>query len=324
VVTIGASFTGWSEMKRIQTRADNRGVASIDGWNIVVRGRWLKTAFVDDEDWHDRPIMADPAGFAQGIRASGLRADVFTFAQKIPDCKPRYPFPFEWDNVAAIPLISYQDWWRRLTSDRRKDVKRAEKQGIVVKRVGLDDNLVQGIVEINNDVPFRQGKRFKHYGKDFETVKREYATFPERSEFLAAYFSDELVAILKMVYVGELACFLEILSKTRYHDKRPINALISRAVEIGLEEKKTYLTYGRYQYGNKTHSSFTDFKQRNGFERIVFPRYFIPLTFKGRVALRLRWHRGLLGILPARLVAVMLQLLAHLYKKLAQKEMNAE
>ena len=306
-------------MTRPDQRADQRGIIPIDGWDIVVKGKWLKTAVIVDEDWHDRPIMADPADFAKKIGRSGIKADIFAFAQKIPDCKPRYDFAFEWDNVAAIPITSYQDWWQRLTSDRRKDVKRAEKQGIIVKRVGLDDELVRGIVEINNDVPFRQGKRFKHYGKDFETTKREYATFPDRSEFLAATFNDELAAILKMVYVGELACFLEILSKTKYNDKRPINALISKAVEIAVEKKKTYLTYGRSQYGNKKRSSFADFKQRNGFERIVFPRYYIPLTAKGRAAVRLRLTRGLLGILPGPLVTAILDVRSRVTRKLAEK-----
>jgi hypothetical protein len=305
-------------MRRPSRKADVRTVG-IDGWDIAVGGRGLRTASIFDEDWHDRPIMADPAAFARKIKASGVKADIFTFAQKIPDWKPRYPYRFEWDNVAAIPITTYEDWWRRLSSDRRKDVKRAEKQGIVVKRVELDDALVQGIVEINNDVPFRQGKRFKHYGKDFETVKREYATFPERSEFLAATFDDDLAAILKMVYVGELACFLEILSKTAYNEKRPVNALISKAVEIAVEKKKSYLTYGRFQYGNKTHSSFSDFKQRNGFERIRFPRYYIPLTIKGALAIRLRWQRGLLWIVPGPLVTAVVRLRARFTDRILEK-----
>lgn len=310
-------------MTKPDQRTDKRRVIQIDGWDIAVKGKWLKTAVIVDEDWYDRPIMADPAGFAEKIGRSGIKADIFTFAQKIPDCKPRYGFKFEWDNVAAIPITGYQDWWQRLTTDRRKDVKRAEKQGIVVKRVGLDDELVKGIVEINNDVPFRQGKRFKHYGKDFETTQREYATFPDRSEFVAATFNDELVAILKMVYVGELACFLEILSKTKYNDKRPVNALVSKAVEIAVETKKTYLTYGRFQYGNKKRSSFADFKQRNGFERIVFPRYYIPLTVKGRAAVRFRLTRGLLGLLPGPLVTAVLDVRARVNKKLAEKNASA-
>jgi hypothetical protein len=307
-------------MRRSERAAAEKRTARIDGWDIAVKGGWLKIAVIVDEDWHDRPLMDDPAAFAKKIRPSGLAADLFTFTQKIPDCRPRYRFPFEWDNIAAIPITSYEDWWERLTTDRRKDVKRAEKQGLVVKRVVLDDDLVKGIVEINNDVPFRQGKRFKHYGKDFETVKREYATFPDRSEFIAAYFETDLAAILKMVYVGELACFLEILSKTEYNDKRPINALLSRAVEIAVEKGKSYLTYGRFQYGNKSRSSFAEFKQRNGFERIVFPRYYVPLTAKGRLAARLGWHRGLVGILPGPLVDAVLAVRGRINKRIAEKE----
>ncbi len=307
-------------MTRPRQRPAERTVVRIDGWDIAVRGRWLKTAIIVDEDWHDRPLMADPAGFAKKIGRSGLKADLFTFAQKIPACKPRYRFPFDWDNAAAIPITSYQDWWGRLTTDRRKDVKRAEKQGVLVNRVGLDDELVKGIVEINNDVPFRQGKRFKHYGKDPETVKREYATFPDRSEFIAATFDGELIAILKMVYVGELACFLEILSKTKHNEKRPVNALISKAVEIAVEKKKTYLTYGRVQYGNKKRSSFADFKQRNGFERILFPRYYIPLTAKGRIAILFGLQRGLLGMLPGPLVTAVLYGRSRITKRIAEKD----
>ena len=90
-----------------------------------------------------------------------------------------------------------------------------------------------------------------------------------------------------------------------------------------MERKKTYLTYGRYQYGNKRRSSFADFKQRNGFERIVFPRYYIPLTVKGRAALRCRLQRGLLGILPGPLVSVMVRLRSRFYRMVAGKAASA-
>jgi hypothetical protein len=287
------------------------------GRDIRILGRRLRMAVLVDEDWYEGPGTDDPERLLAELRTSGLKADLFTFAQKIPDCKPRFPYGFEWDDVAAIPVTSYREWWDGLTTDRRKDIKRAEKQGIVVKKVELDDQLVQGIVEINNDSRFRQGKRFKHYGKDFETVKREYATFPERSVFLAAYFRDELVGILKIVKVGELGCFLEVLSKTAYNDKRPMNALIARAVQLAEAEKRSYLTYGHFFYGNKTRSSFADFKQRNGFERIVFPRYFIPLTLKGRIAIRLRLHRGWLGILPGPLISMIVGLRSLVYRNAA-------
>jgi hypothetical protein len=295
------------------------GTIRVDSLEMVVTGRWLRTAAVHDENWHEGLVIDNPERFIIKLKESKLKADIFTFAQKIPDCKPRYNYKIEWDDMAAIPITTYQDWWESLASDRRKDIKRAEKQGILVKTVEFNDELVKGIVEINNDIPLRQGKRFKHYGKDFDTVKREYATFPDRSEFIAAYFNDELAAILKIVYVGELACFLEILSKTKYNDKRPVNALISKAVEVAVENKKSYLTYGRFYYGNKKQSLFTDFKHRNGFERIIFPRYYVPLTAKGRVAIQFKLQLGLLGILPGFLISGFLNLRSYLYNKKLNK-----
>jgi len=315
---------GGDKMKQLDRAPFDKKAIRVDGRDIAVTGRWLRTAAILDEDWLEGPVIDDPETLLAGIRKNGLNADIFTFAQKIPDCRPRYRYKMEWDNVAAIPITTYQDWWEHLASDRRKDIKRAEKQGILVRTVDFDDELVKGIVEINNDIPFRQGKRFKHFGKDFETVKKEYATFPERSEFVAAYHNDELVAILKMVYVGELARFLEILSKTKYNDKRPVNALISKAVRIAEEKKKSYITYGRYYYGNKRRSSFTDFKQRNGFERILFPRYYIPLTAKGAIAIQFRLELGLLAIIPGPMVSLVLSLRSRFYSFKAAKRMNTD
>lgn len=273
-----------------------------------------------DEDWKEGQAVEDPERFTSELKRSAQTVDIFTFAQKIPDCKPHFNYKFVWDDAAAIPITTFQEWWAYLSSDRRKDIKRSEKQGIVVNTVEFNDDLVRGIVKINNDTPFRQGKRFKHYGKDFETVKREYATFPDRSEFIAAFYEGDLAAILKMVYVGELACFLEVLSKTNYSEKRPINAIIAKAVEVAAVKHKSYITYGRYYYGNKRKSSFTDFKKRNGFQRIVYPRYYIPLTLKGRIAMGLRLHLGLLALLPAPLISLLLSVRSLINDRILEKK----
>jgi hypothetical protein len=67
-----------------------------------------------------------------------------------------------------------------------------------------------------------------------------------------------------------------------------------------------FLVYGKYFYGNKKQSSLVEFKQRSGFEPLHYPRYFVPLTLKGRIALRLRLHRGLLGILPEPVITTLI------------------
>jgi hypothetical protein len=283
--------------------------------HVDISGKWLKVARVHDEDWLGGQVVTDPESFVQKLKERGAKADVFTFAQKIPDWKPKYNFRMEWDNVAAIPITSYREWWDRVSSDMRRDVKRAEKRGIVVKEVSLDDEIVQGIVEINNETPIRQGKRFTHYGKDAEAVKNEYSTYPDRSEFIGAFYKDELVGIIKIVYVGELACLMEILSKPSHYDKRPTNAMIAKAVEVSERKGKAYLTYGKYYYGKKTKSSFVDFKHRCGFERILYARYYIPLTLKGKLAIPLKLHLGLIGILPGSALSAFVYIRSLFYRK---------
>jgi hypothetical protein len=280
----------------------------IDGRVVLARGRWIKTAEIHDEFWLEGPAVGDPGPFLAELKRSGLGADLFTFAERIPQTRPGHPYHVEWDNVAAIPIISYQDWWAGLSTDMRKDIKRAAQREVVTRAVALDEELVRGIVDIHDESPLRQGSVFRHYGKDFDTVKREYGTFPERSEFIGAYLKDELIGLIKMVYVGELACMMQILSKARHFDKRPTNALIAKAVEICEAKGKSYLTYGKYYYGNKVKSSLVDFKHRNGFVRILFPRYYVPLTAKGRAFIRLRLYRGPLGLLPGGLISLLVGL----------------
>ena len=86
------------------------------------------------------------------------------------------------------------------------------------------------------------------------------------------------------------------------YDKRPANVLIAKAVEICESRGVSYLIYGKFKYGNKSQSSLLEFKLRNGFEEFLVPRYYVPLTTRGSVCLRFNLHRGLIGILPPRLI----------------------
>lgn len=300
---------------KLEMNAINAPLEFIDSKPIVVSGKSIKVAAVHDEIWREGQVIDNPESFISKLKESELKADIFTFAQKIPDCKPKYEFHMEWDNVAAIPISTYQDWWEYVSTGMRKDVKRAKKRGVIIKKVEFNDELVQNVVEINNETPIRQGRRFVHYGKDFQTVKKEYSTYLDRSEIICAYFKDELVAIIKLVYVGDLACILEVLSKTKHHDKRPINALIAKAVEICVKKKKSYLTYGPYYYGNKKKSSMVNFKHRCGFERVIFPRYYVPLSLKGKIAIKLKLQLGLLGVLPGSLISILVDIRFYFFQK---------
>jgi hypothetical protein len=287
----------------------------INDKTVVVTGKWISTAKVRGEDWCEGQSVADPELFVRKLTESGLKADIFTIAQQIPDVKPRYKYHMDWDNVAAIPITRFEEWWeKRLPQVTRKSVRRGQKRGVVAKVTEFNDELVRGIVGIHNETLIKQGTPFTHYGKDFSVVKQEYGTYLDRSDFLGAYYKGELIGIIKLVYMGKIASIMQILTMDQHYDKRPTNILIAKAVEVCEKKGISFLVYGKYIYGNKTNSSLTEFKRRNGFEQIDFPRYYIPLTLKGRIALKLKLHLGLIGMLPGGFISFVLALRSRYYQ----------
>lgn len=89
-----------------------------------------------------------------------------------------------------------------------------------------------------------------------------------------------------------------ILSKIKYRDKAPTNALVSKAVEICAGMNKEYLVYGRYKYGRLGSDTLNEFKKSNGFENILLPRYYLPLTAWGSLILGAGCHAGIIQMMP--------------------------
>lgn len=285
------------------------------GRSLVVRGRFLKVASITGEDWLEEEPVSQPTPFISAIRSSRLQADVFTFGQRFSDSVIRHP-AYRWhlDNVAAIPLTTYTDWWNGLSQDSRRNVRTAGKRGLRVDNVPFDEKLVRGIKEIYDETPLRQGRPFWHYGKPLECVKNENATYLERSEFLAAYWEDELAGFIKMVRVGAAYSIMQILSKNQHFDKRPPHALIAKAVETCCSKGATHLLYCKHVYGKRHASSITEFKRRLGFQQMNFPRYIIPLTSWGSLALTFGLHRSLQDLLPGGLSEALLNLRERYYR----------
>jgi GNAT acetyltransferase-like protein len=285
--------------------------------SIIVKGRWLRVASIHDEQWLDTEVE-DPQECVrrlQDCRRGDLAADIFTFAQKLPAVTPKYDYPMELESVAAVRLPGFNDWWESLPQEARKNTRRAAKRGIVVTVRQLDDDLVKDIVELNNDSPMRQGTPFHHYGKTFEQVKKDQSTHTERSEFICAYHGTELVGFLKVVYCGRFGSLLLLITKASHQDKRPANALITKAIERCDEKGLSYMVYGRYRYGNQPRTSLMEFKDRNGFTELFVPRFYVPLTVKGRMALGLNLHRDRVAILPESAIAVGRRVRAEWYRR---------
>lgn len=278
-----------------------------EGFDLITTGRYLKTASVASEDYSDgNPALVHEKLIA-ALKAERPGPDIFTFAQRLPDVGLRHNYPVYWDNVAAIPLSTYAAWWEGLSQETRRNVRLAGKRGARVEPVDFDDDFVRGIVQIYNETPVRQGRKFWHFGKDHETVKRENSTYGDRSQFIAAYFGSELAGFIKLVYVGGYASIMQILSMEKHRDKKLTNALIAKAVELACQKPASHLLYCKYVYHKGHHDALAEFKRRNGFEHIRIPRYYVPLTLKGRIAVAMNLHLGITELLPRKLTVALLK-----------------
>ncbi len=280
----------------------------IENKNIVITGNLIKTARIDEE-WDED--LVDPIKFIDLLKQKKIKADIFTFWQRLPDITPKYDFFMEWDNIAAIPVKSYDYWWtKQIGSNARNMVSKAKKKGLVIKESEYNDTFISGMVKIFNETPVRQGKPFRHYGKDFETIKREFSKYVSNMEIIGAYYNDELVGFIMLVHGGIWSRTAQIISLLEHRDKAPNNALIAKAVEICAIKNVPYCVYANWASG-----SLAEFKQRNGFEKIALPRYYVPLNIKGRILLALKLHKGISGVLPESLLIILKKIRALVYDK---------
>jgi hypothetical protein len=194
----------------------------------------------------------------------------------------------EWESIAALPIKSFDYWWNHQIKSRTRNlIRKTEKSGVEVREASYDDAFVRGVTDIFNETPVRQGRRFWHYGKDFETVKQQFSRYLFREDLIGAYYRDELIGLVMLGNAGRYAVTGQIISKIQHRDKAPNNALIAKAVEVCQRKNLPYLVYLHWGGG-----SLAEFKRRCGFQETRVPRYYVPLTQRGRLILRLGLHRG--------------------------------
>lgn len=276
---------------------------NVCGKDIHVQGRLLRIGRLDGDKYK---FLDDPEPVLDGLRRSDTRVDLFTFMQRLPETSPKYAYPMELDNLAVLPVSTFENWWtEQIGFKARNKAKQATKKGVVVREVPFDDALVQGISNIYNESPVRQGRRFPHYEKSLESVRRMSSTFMDSSVFIGAYFEEKLIGFIKLTAdeTRTQAGLMHIVSMIQYRDKAPTNALVAQAVRSCADRGISHLVYSNFSYGKKERSSLSDFKERNGFQRINLPRYYVPLTRMGWAAFRMGLHHKLVDHLPGPLLA---------------------
>jgi hypothetical protein len=276
---------------------------NVCGADIQVQGRLFRIARLDGDKYK---FLDDPEPVLAGLRKSAARVDIFTFMQKLPEISPKYPYPMEMDNLAVLSISTFDQWWTKQVDNKTRNmVRKGEKKGVVLREVPFDDALVQGIWEIYNESPVRQGRRFPHYGKSIDSVRQMSSTFLDTSIFIGAFLGEKLIGFIKLTSddTHTQAAMMHIVSMIQHRDKAPTNALVARAVRSCADRGISHLVYSNFAYGKKERSSLSDFKERNGFRRINLPRYYVPLTSIGWAAFRMGLHHKLVDRLPEPLLA---------------------
>ncbi len=293
----------------VRGRWVNVPAIDINGQTLVVHGKRIRIARLHDEDYLAHGVI-DPAECIRILkeRHAEIGADIFHFSQREPDIQPHFEYPAELRSLAAANVSSYDAWWQKVSHGTKCNIRQAKKRGVEVRVQVFNDDLVRGIVSIQNENPIRQGRRFYHYGKPFEQVKRDHGSFLDSCDFICAYVGEELIGFLKLIYRGETATIMQLNSKLTYQQKRPTNALLEKAVELCASRGVSYLVYGDLSLWNKRDSSLRDFKLRNGFEEMSVPSYYVPLTPWGSFCVRSKLYRGLFGMLPGSVISAGLEM----------------
>jgi hypothetical protein len=287
----------------------------IDNKEISIAGRFFRAARLRHE-WCD--FLGDPPAAIQEMQNGRPIADLFTFVRDIGDEHNQDPFHSEPVGIAVLPVTTYKKWWDEIGFKARNKVRKGQKCGVELREIQLDDEFAKGVEAIYNEAPIRQGRKFFHYGKAAVEIKEELSSFLDRCILVGAYHQGELIGFMKLFLGTKVLRTIHIISRLNHRDKCVMDALIGKAVEI-CDQKKI----GHLHYGSWTDGGIGEFRTKHGFKRLEVPRYFVPLTLRGKLMLKLKLHRALRDRLPRSWVSPLLDLRTTLNSRrygLPQKE----
>ncbi len=162
----------------------------LDDKEIKISAKFVRIAGFKEE-WDED--IDDPQTFVAKLKNSGMKADLFTFMQQLPESRPKFRYYMEWDSIAAIPITTYDNWIKnQIVKNSRKKINYAKRKGVTVKTVDFDDKLVEGIRSIYHETPILQGKPNRQYNTDLETTKKLNETFLDRAHFIGAFYNSNL------------------------------------------------------------------------------------------------------------------------------------
>lgn len=247
-------------------------------------------------------------------------ADLFTFIQRSflgTALEKRYNFFSDFEPIGLLRINSYSEWWKLATHSARRYVKKGFQKGLKIEVVEIDDEFIRSALRIYNETPVRQGRKYTGFGLSKADLRIKFSNM-ENSEILGAYFEKELIGLLWISYGDKVAAFRSFLSLLKCRDKYPNNALLAESVQRCCAKGYHFLTYGNMGYL----PSLDFFKSSHGFRIFPVPRYYVPLSTKGQLAIKLKVYRTIEHSLPRRLIPALLPLYAVVSRRISSRSTN--
>ena len=216
------------------------------------------------------------------------RVDLFTFVERSWCSTIQFP-PKSWvkdeESAALLYIHSYDEWFKAISRKSRNMIRKAEKSGVQVSVAEPNKKLAEGIWKIYNSTHIKQNRRNWYFGITLQQVEKELSS-SRICSFVGAYFQDELIGFISLIYGNNIVLIDHLASLKEHWDKAVNNALIAKAIEICAANSTKWVVYAAWKSWRE-HESLMDFALHNGFRRFKLTRYYVPLTRKGQIAIKM-------------------------------------
>lgn len=216
-------------------------------------------------------------------------------------------------------------WKNRYGKHARRDVRKAEKEGVSVIKIGTEEEInewIEDIYHCNLSALKRQG-RVGAYPDSYKDIL--HSELISTKKHLGDYFN-----IYCAIYRGRLIAYVitqeynglmqvtKAMSHTKFLRKRPNDALVSNLVKEACERGFKWVEYGfdRVKRDGKIPSLYPNlhmFKFKFGFEEVPFLIYRLGLSRKGKFLRSLYSTREALIVNSTRIPSSIRALLLKVY-----------
>ena len=82
------------------------------GKEVRIKGRIIRVGKLEADTYQ---FLDDPGPMLEALRKHSSRVDLFTFMQRLPESSAKFDYPMEWDNLAALRITTFDEWWTENT-----------------------------------------------------------------------------------------------------------------------------------------------------------------------------------------------------------------